>query len=467
MLALLLLGAQPASAQILSAQVPSVNERRSEDADTAPGAVASASHRAYPSQRHEQLDSLIALALGVNPSIRAAELRVAAARARIDPAGTLPDPMLGVGIMNMPLTAPGYDEMMTMNAVMVGQRLPYPGKLSSARQSAEQDAAAAAARLDAARLDVVAAVRRAYYDLAFLDRSLEVLRANRTLLVTLIQVTESRYAVGRGGQQDVLRAGVEAARIAEEAVALTEARGAALARLNALLDRPGETPILEPRVPDRIARAAVDAEPGRVRFTSDELGARAADSPIPALAVLQDRAVRNSPVMHAHDAAITAQAARVDLARKAHLPDFDVSVQYGQRPRHRDVASVMVTVPVPLHRGSRQGQQVAEAEAELVALREDREAAANGLRADVAQVHAELERTRTQLALFVQSIIPQGRAALESATSAYQLDRADFLTVLDNEKTLFNYEISYHRALADFAKSVAELERMVGAEVLP
>jgi outer membrane protein TolC len=357
--------------------------------------------------------------------------------------------------------------MMTMNAIMVAQRLPFPGKLSSARQSAELEAAAAALRLDAVRRDVIADVRRAYFDLVFLDRSLDVLHANRTLVVTLTQVTESRYSVGRGGQQDVLRANVEAARIGEEAVAVRESRRAALARLNALLDRPGDTPVLEPRVPDRIARAAVDADPPRIRFTSDELGASAADSPIPPLAVLQQRAARNNPALHAHGAMIGAQAARVDLARRAHLPDLDVSVQYGQRPGRTDMASVMVTVPLPVRRASRQGQQVAEAEAELLALQAEYDEAVNALRADVAQVYAELERTRTQLALFVQSIIPQGRAALESATTAFQVDRADFLTVLDNETTLFNYEIAYHRALADFARSVAELERLVGAEVLP
>lgn len=454
-LVLLLLRAGSASAQTTPASEPRPN------ADSASQRVDG------PSQRDEQLDSLVAAALAANPAIHAAELRVEAARARIGPAGTLPDPMLGAGIMNMPVSNPGYDEMMTMNSIMVAQRLPFPGKLASARESAVWETAAAAARLDAARLDVIADVRRAYFDLVFLDRSLDVLRANRTLIVTLTRVTESRYAVGRGGQQDVLRANVEAAGIAEEAVALTEARRAALARLNAVLNRPGETPVLEPRVPERIARAALNDDPARIRFTSDELGARAADSPIPPLAVLQERAVRNSPALQAHAAVIGAQAARVELARRAHLPDFDVSVQYGQRPGRTDMASVTVMVPVPMRRASRQAQQVAEAEAELLALQEEHQEAANRLRADVARVHAELERARAQLALVVQSIIPQGRAALQSATTAFQVDRADFLTVLDNETTLFKYEIAYHRALADFAKGVAELERMVGAEVLP
>ncbi len=428
---------------------------------------------ALPGSAHAQaaaetaVDSLVAVALGANPTIRAAERRVDAARARIGPAGALPDPVLSAGIMNLPIADPGFDDFMTMNTVGVGQQLPYPGKLPLARRTAELELRAAEARVRMARLEVEAGVRQAYYQLAFLDRSLEVLERNQELLVNFIAVTESRYSVGTGGQQDILKARVETARLAEEAVSLAEARRARLARLNALLDRPSETPIRPARVPERIARAAVPDDPARIRFTSGELGGRAADSPLPPLDVLQERAVSESPEVRAHEAEIAAQAARVELARKAHLPDFDVSVQYGQRFDRTDMASVMVTVPVPVNRGSRQDQQVAEAEAELAAIQAGHHAMVNRIRADVAEAHADLEEDRARLALFARSIIPQGRAALESATAAFQVDRADFLTLLENQTTLYDYEIAYFRALTDFASGLAELERVVGGEVLP
>ena len=85
-------------------------------------------------------------------------------------------------------------------------------------------------------------------------RALETLADNHTVLVNFIQVTESRYGVGVGGQQDVLKARVEAARLAEEAVMLNEQRRAALARLNAALDRPSDTPVEGPRVPERVGQ---------------------------------------------------------------------------------------------------------------------------------------------------------------------------------------------------------------------
>ena len=51
--------------------------------------------------------------------------------------------MLGVGVMNLPVTDPGFDDFMTMETVAVGQQLPFPGKLSLELRAAEQEARAA------------------------------------------------------------------------------------------------------------------------------------------------------------------------------------------------------------------------------------------------------------------------------------------------------------------------------------
>ncbi len=164
---------------------------------------------------------------------------------------------------------------------------------------------------------------------------------------------------------------------------------------------------------------------------------------------------------------IEAQAAQVELARKEALPDFDVSLQYGQRDGHPDMVSAVVSVPLPINRRRKQGLEVRAAEAELAAAEAARHQARNAVRLEVARLHSELERGRTQLALYVKSIIPQAQASLTSATAGYQVGRVDLLALLDNQTTLYNYEAAYHRLLTDFAQKLAELERTVGKEVLP
>ena len=58
-------------------------------------------------------------------------------------------------------------------------------------------------------------------------------------------------------------------------------------------------------------------------------------------------------------------------------------------------------------------------------------------------------------------------SSLASASASYQVGRVEFLTLLDNQATLFNYETEYFRVLTDFARTLGELERIVGTEVLP
>lgn len=200
---------------------------------------------------------------------------------------------------------------------------------------------------------------------------------------------------------------------------------------------------------------------------SASLGARAAGSPLPSVGELQSVALRESPTVREMSSMVDAQRARSELARLASRPDFDLSLQYGQRSGFEDMVSATVTIGLPLQKNRRQGALVAEARGELAATEADLQARRDEIQSEVARLHSELERDRAQLALYVKSIIPQARAALGAATTSYQVGRVEFLTLLDNQATLFSYELEYFRLLADFATKLAELEQVVGAEVLP
>lgn len=412
------------------------------------------------------VDALIAVAMAANPAVRAARSRADATRARVGPAGLRPDPMLMVGLRDFPLSNPGFYDNFTMKMVGIRQTVPYPGKLGVDRRIASREVDASEATVRVMMLDVVRDVRRAYYEVAFLDRALDVVTRNRDVLVDLLKVADARYGVGQAGHQDVLRARVETGRLGEQAVTLLEQRRGALAALNAALDRPSDTSLPAASIPTRISRAAVADSAAGVRFVSATLGARAADSPLPPLADLQAMAIQTSPQLIEHEATIAAQAARVERVRKEHLPDFDLAFDYGQRQGFRDLVTATVSIPLRLQRRAKQDQLLVAARADLAALESDHAARRNTIRAEVARLAADLERQRAQLALYKTAIIPQGRAALTSALASYQVGRVEFLAVLENQATLFNYETEYFRVLTDFATTLAELERVVGKELL-
>lgn len=431
-------------------------------------------------QRSLALDSIVARALAVSPNLHAASARVDAARARVQPASALPDPMLMLGIINQPLgrmatatpgigameTVRGPDEM-TMRMVGISQTIPYPGKRSLRRESAEHAVEATQASLDVARRQLVRDVKVAFYEIAFIDQALTIVGRNGDVLSGLIALTESRYSVGAAGQQDVLKARVEATRLADMAAGLSEQRVTMVAQLNALLDQPSDMRVPTLVIPETLARAAVAASPDAMRFASAALGSRASDSPLLPLAALERLATSASPEIREHRAGLTVQEARIAVTQRDYLPDVDVSLQYGQRGGGLPaMISATVSLPLPIFKRRKQDQQVEEASAELAALEGEHHKMVNTIRADVARLVAEIERERTRLALAVKAILPQSRAALTAATANYQVGKAEFLVVLENQATVFTYETEYFRALADFAAKVAELERVVGAEVL-
>ncbi|HKY61259.1 MAG TPA: TolC family protein [Gemmatimonadota bacterium] len=414
------------------------------------------------------LAGLLARARAENPRIAAAERAVEAARARAEAAGIPPDPMIGLGLVNALVSDPlSSRDFMTMRMVEVGQRFPYPGKLALDEEIAAWEVAAADAERRVVELEVVSEVKRAYYELAFLDRSREIVDRNRSLLDDFASVTQVRYGVGTGSQQDVLKAQVEHIRLGDELIGLSERRAAVQADLNALLDRPSSIPLEGPYLSESVVEAAIP-EPGQeVRFTAVALeDAGGPSGPIPALDELQRRAEEGNPRIQAHLAQIRAQEARAELAGKAALPDLDVSFGYGQRSNREDMLSVWLSVPVPVFKGRKQDALEAGERYELASLEESHHGMVNEIRAEVAGIHASLVRTRNQLALLQDGILPQARASLESATAGYPVATVDFLTVIDNQATLFRHELDYHRLLTAFAADLAALERVVGEEVL-
>lgn len=419
------------------------------------------------------LPTLLAAAEANNPGIRAARKRAEAAGARISPAGALPDPVLGVGIMNLPVTDPGLGgDMMTMARLQISERFPFPGKRGLRQREAELRAEAAEWEVERVRREVVADVKEAYYRLYFIDRALEVTRRNQDLVADFARLTSTGYRVGRAEQSDVLRAQVERTRLQDQLVDLRQERVAATARLNALLGRRTDHPVPDAVLPDDVRTAAVQRGERDLGFASNALSgivdrSGAAGEPDALdVAELQERALEHNPMVHAHVRRVSAQERAVSLAGKATLPDFDVSVGYSHRAGFGDFVDLMVSMPLPIFSGRKQDQRVREEEAVLGNHRAQHHAMVDDLNEEIAALVSELDRIRDRLVLLNEGTLPQSRASLAAATASYRVGRVDFPTLLDSQVTLYRQELDEHRLLTDFATNLARLERAVGTEVL-
>jgi outer membrane protein TolC len=384
-----------------------------------------------------RLAEAVALARESNPALAAARLAADAALARPSQAGSLPDPQLTFGLQNRPLSGFGTDDMMTMNTIGVTQMLPWPGKLGFGEERGQ--ALAEAGRLDAdeAERQLVARVVATYADLAATDRSLAILRQTRTLLAEFLAVSQARYTVGEVPQQDVLQAQVAVARMTEDVTVMEEERVALGARLNALLGRAATTPI----------PALALATPG---------------DPLPSVDSLMALAAVRRPALLAAEERVRAADAGYRQARRELYPDLMVSVEYGQRPQYDDMLSLMVGVSLPLWADGRQLPMRREMEA----MRATEDAMARDLTnetyAMLTELRAEAERARRLTTLYEREILPQARAAVEAALSAYRVGTADYMTLVDSEMTVNRYATELVRLAAVWQRATAAIEALTG-----
>ena len=381
-------------------------------------------------------------ALQNNPEIKAAHRRVEARAARVPQARSLDDPMLGLGVSNLPTDSFDFDrEDMTMREFMVSQTVPFPGKLRLRAKVASREEEIAREDLHEVENRVVAEVKKAFYEIYFVDRAVEITERNRTLLGEFAKIAETKYGVGTGIQQDVILAQVEVSKILDDLIRLEQERRTSAARLNTLLDRPPDSPV---------GQASGVAQ---VPFTLD-------------LAELEERALRNRPLLRALEREIARREAAHRLARLQYYPDFTLTFAYGQREGgglgRPDFVSAAATVNIPLYFRTKQDERVNETQAEIRRARRRYESQKNEMRFALGDFLARLRRDAQRLTLFSEAIIPQARQSLDSTISGYQVNKVDFLTLLNNQVTVFNFERDYYRVLADYQQALADLELAVG-----
>jgi len=390
-----------------------------------------------------ELKQLIADALNNNPELTAHQEGLKAYGERPAQEGALEDPRLTIGVMSLPVDTFDFNqEDMTTKQVELMQRLPFPGKLGLKKEMATKEYLAASQGVEEKKLEIIKKVKTLYFDFYFVNKALEVTEKNRELLGTLTKITETKYSVGEGIQQDVLKAQVELSKVVEESITLKQQKETIKAELNSLLNRLPQSPL-----PD----------PPEIEITPVSLS----------LEKLQEIALDKSPRLNRLAQMIEKNKVAYSLAKKDYYPDFDVAVSYGQRNDSRlvdrsDMVSASVSIPLPLWYKNKQDKKVEESHCSVNVAQAEHVAAKNEIFYRIKDLTAKEEKQKALIDLYKTGIIPQARQSLDSAIAGYRVNKVDFLTLLDNRMTLYNYEVFYHQTLADYEKNLAELEEVTG-----
>ena len=389
------------------------------------------------------LKGFIEEAKNKNPVLKRAETEIKLYGEIPEQRAAWKDPMLTFGLVNLPVDTFSFREQaMTQKQIQLTQEVPFPGKMDLREKAAEKDISIAQWNLRELELKIVRQVKESFYELCFINSAIGTTEQNKILLKQFITIASSKYSVGKGIQQDVLKAQVELSKIIDELIELQQLKANETAKLNILMNRLPQEPLAIPH-----------------GLTQTDLKLN--------IEQLQEMALKNRPFLNGIQSAIHKFTLNKQIAEKEYYPDFQIGVRYSQRQDapmqdHPDLVSGFVGINIPIWFTSKQRKKVAEENYRIQTAKDSYNVAKNDVFLKIKIIMDKNEKGKKLISLIQNGIIPQAKQSLESALVAYSVDKIDFLTLIDNQVTLLKWKIKSHRELTDYEQNLAALEHVVG-----
>lgn len=391
------------------------------------------------------LHELIEGALQRNLQIQAAKKEWEAALQKIPQVEALPDPVLSYSLFGQSIeTRLGPQR----NKISISQQIPFFGKLGLKGEVAAHSAGVLEQQYSIVKADVIYKVKDAYFSLYLIDNTIRINQEEKAVLSRLSRIAEKKYETGQAGQQDALKAQLAVSRVAEKLLSLQQVRKTVASKLNFLLNRDADSPIGE-----------------TAEFAVPEITV--------GLEQLLDWARVNRPELRRAQSVIQKNKESLKLVKKDSYPDFRVMLDYidigagttTQMDDGRNAWMASIGINIPLWRKKLRAAE-AEAALRIKASEDSHENLENETLSQITALFFEVSTAQEQIDLYEFSLLPQAEQALKASEVGYLAGKVDFLNVLDSERMILMIKNGYYKILAELGKSLAELERLAGKDLL-
>jgi outer membrane protein TolC len=379
------------------------------------------------------VESVLDVAHSLSPTLRAAALDTAAASARADRSDSLANPMVTLQTMQVPSSRARMDQA----TIMLQQEFPLWGKRSLRKSAAIAmlDAARGTERATAAALDEQIEIAFANFYRA--TRALAINNEVTRLDSEMARIAANRLGQGIGTQTEALTAQAEATQTAVERLRLQRDLATVKARLNALLARAPDAPLVEP------------------------LALRPLPSVVPSIDALLDRVETANPVLRAQGARVASAEAEQELARKEWYPDVTLGAGAQTNMGSWGYAA-SIGIRIPLQWGALESAE-REATANLGAARQRLAVNRAEVGGDLAQAVAALSAAAEIGTARRDQLVPQLTASYRSALTAYANGRSDLAPALAAVHRLHDTELELLDSDVEGQAALAMIERLLGS----
>jgi outer membrane protein TolC len=386
------------------------------------------------------LDEALRLAQRRSGQLVGQTAAAAAAREMAVAAGRLPDPVLKVGINNLPVT--GADawsttrDFMTMRSIALMQEFTRAEKRNARAARFERESDTAEAGRKVVLSNVQRATASAWLDRYYIDRIVDLLGAQRREVELQIDAAEASYRGGRGSQADILAAR-SALGLVDDRLRQAESQ---LANAKVVLAR---------WIGDAAARPLA-APPALTvsRLEAEHLEASLLHHPELALLLRQEDVAR----------------AEADVAVANKRTDWSVELMYSQRgPAYSNMISLNVSVPLQWDHKNRQQREVAARLTTAEQMRAQREDATREHLAETRRWIQSWQANLERLGHYDRTVLPLAEQRTVAALAAYRGGSAPLAALLEARRSEIELGIDRLRLEMETATLWAQLEYLIPA----
>jgi outer membrane protein TolC len=381
------------------------------------------------------LSNFLAYAMLNQPSVEAAYYDWLASIERITTARSFPDPQFTFQM----------DIQRVVTSVMPGLMgtIPWPDKLRVGAAVASAESQTKYSTFQSAVLDSAFEVKRAYYQLYFLEEKLRVNRETLQLLADLENLARAQNEVGKVTLQDVLRAQIEQDRLRTEVSNLEDSRASLEAQFKASLGlKPGD---LAPPFPRQFESTSMD-------LSSEKL---------------LETAITKNERLKSLESEVKAAEASLALARQSGKPDFSLGFMADVKanPVLYRLPGGPGTMSLPVWRDKIKAQ-IAEAQANKRAAEARLSTEQIALAVQIAEKAYSYREANRNLTLLRSQLVPKESQSLEVARIGYLSGQIDFFNLTDAERTLLEFKLAQVDASSQRETALAEIS-LIAAGMSP
>ena len=385
------------------------------------------------------LEQCINTAITQNPLVLSALQHYQASLARIRQAKALPQPSLDY---DSDLQPKFFDFKNQAETYFGGSwSLEFPGKRSVRGKIATRESDELMQEIELLKLDVVFQVKQAFYSLLLAQEKLMYAEQDFELAQDFLSKAEVKFSAGDVAKVEALRARVEAAKAANEVrVAKNDVR-LAKAMLNFLLARKKYSPL---EIKGELKRASISLD----------------------LEKLIQRALAFRPEIKRIDLSLQRESLQKKQGYLSYLPDIDVGVSQHWIEGEGKFWDVTFSLPIPLFFWQPKKGEIAEAQANIEALKKEEEHLKNAITLEVEESYMNAVTADNQIQLFEEEMLAQAEEVYNMFLFSFQEGEIGGIELIEARRTLMETRKSYADALFNYDTALAALEKSIGSQSL-